>query len=265
MKFNILIILSALFMGLQTTSAQTLSADEIVKRINSRDDGNSVSRTLTMELTDKRGKKRIRVTQAFRKYYGSERRTVIFYTSPKNVKDTAFLLFDYKELDRDDDQWLYLPAMRKVRRISASDRGDYFLGTDLSYEDIKLESKVSAIDYNYRIKGEDNIDGHHCILMEAIPVNKKTVKELGYSRTELCVDDEIWISRRTQVWGPRGKNLKTIHARNIEKIQGIWSIGKFDVENHKTGHHTSFEFSNIEYKKGVDDRIFTQDAIRRGL
>jgi hypothetical protein len=104
--------------------------DTIAQRINARDEGESVSRDLKMEMTDKRGKTRIRETSGYRKYYGSDKKTIIIYRSPKNVKGTGFLTFDYADTQHDDDQWLYLPAMRKVRRISASDRGDYFLGTD---------------------------------------------------------------------------------------------------------------------------------------
>jgi hypothetical protein len=92
---------------------------EIAKRINARDEGEAVSRKLTMEMVDRRGKKRVRETRGYRKYFGTEKRTVIFYLQPKNVKGIGFMTYDYPDANRDDDQWLYLPAMRKVRRISA--------------------------------------------------------------------------------------------------------------------------------------------------
>ncbi|MBV1920171.1 MAG: MMPL family transporter, partial [Pseudomonadales bacterium] len=114
-----------------TTAPNNLlpSADVVIANINSVDDGKHATRNLTMTLTDKRGKKRVRETIGYRKYFGKEKRTILFYKKPTNVKGTAFLTFDYPETAKDDDQWLYLPALRKVRRISAADRGDYFLGT----------------------------------------------------------------------------------------------------------------------------------------
>ncbi|NOQ78357.1 MAG: Patched family protein, partial [Gammaproteobacteria bacterium] len=80
---------------------------DIAHQINARDEGVSVSRNLTMEMIDRRGKKRVRETRGFRKYYGDEKRTVIFYLKPRNVKKTAFLTYDYPQAEKDDDQWLY--------------------------------------------------------------------------------------------------------------------------------------------------------------
>jgi len=239
--------------------------DLIARNINSRDEGISVSRTLAMEMTDRHGKKRTRITKAYRKYFGSEKRTVIFYIEPKNVRDTAFLTWDYSDSDKDDDQWLYLPAMRKVRRISASDRGDYFLGTDLTYEDIKLETRVSIPDYRRKTIGEDEQDGHHCFLVEAIPVSNNVADELGYGKVEQCVDDEIWIVRRSRFWDTNGNLLKIVSIGDIRKVQGIWTQHEIEVENKKTGHSTKFIFSDVNYKAGVPDDLFTQNALRRGL
>lgn len=241
------------------------SGDMIAQQVNARDEGQAVSRTVMMEMIDRRDKKRVRKTRAFRKYYGEEKRSVIFYLKPKNVKDTAFLTYDYPKVKVDDDQWLYLPAMRKVRRISASDRGDYFLGTDFTYEDIKLETKISIEDYTRKTIGEDEVDGHHCYIVESKSVDEETAKELGYGRIEQCVDNEIWMIRRSQFWDARGKQLKTLYAKDIRQVQGIWTQHRLEIENHKTGHRTFFTFSEIDYAEGVADNVFTQNAIRRGL
>ena len=262
------IILNAVIFStsLSAVSAVELpGGDEIANHINSRDEGVAVSRLLKMEMTDRHGKVRIRETRAFRKYFGDEKRTVIFYLKPKNIKDTAFLTYDYADKEKDDDQWLYLPAMRKVRRISASDRGDYFLGTDLSYEDIKLETRVSIKDYTRKTIGEDEVDGFHCYVVEETTIDENTAEELGHLRRESCVDDTIWIVRRSHFWDLQNKPLKTTYFRDISKVQGIWTAHKIEVENHKTGHHTIFTFSDVDYNEGVKDRVFTQNALKRGL
>ena len=246
-------------------SANLPTGNDVAKYINERDEGVSVSRLLTMEMTDKRGKKRVRETQGFRKYYGDEKRTVIFYLSPKNIKDTAFLTYDYPAADQDDDQWLYLPAMRKVRRISASDRGDYFLGTDFTFEDIKLETRVSTKDYTFKTVGEREIDGKHCIVLESTPKSQEIAKELGYSKVEQCIDDEIWMARQSKMWDVKGKLLKTIHVSDISKIDDLWTTHSMVVENHKTGHSTKFTFSDVSYEKSVPDSLFTRNSIKRGL
>ena len=246
-------------------SAELPAGDIIAQNINARDEGIAVSRKLKMEMTDRRGKTRVRETRAFRKYYGDEKRTAIFYLKPKNIKDTAFLTYDYVDKERDDDQWLYLPAMRKVRRISASDRGDYFLGTDLSYEDIKLETRVSLKDYTRKTIGEDEVDGVHCYVVDETVIDNETAEELGHIRRESCVDDIIWMTRRSKFWDLQNNLLKTTRFKDVSKVQGIWTAHIIEVENHKTGHHTVFTFSDVNYNEGVKDSVFTQNALKRGL
>ena len=247
-------------------AAETLPAgEEIARRINARDEGEVVSRFVTMAMTDRSGTQRVRETKSFRKYFGKEKRTVIFYLSPANIKDTAFLTYDYPEADRDDDQWLYLPAVRKVRRISASDRGDYFLGTDFTYEDIRKETKVGIEDYSWKTLAEETIDGHRCFLVEEIPVNEKTAKELGYSKVQSWVDAEIWMVRQAKYWDVAGNLLKTTQFKEIQPIQHIWTAHQIISENHKTGHKTLFTFKDVDYGQRVKDELFTEDGLRRGF
>jgi hypothetical protein len=189
---------------------------------------------------------------------------VLFYQSPTNVKGTGFLTYDYPEADTDDDQWLYLPALRKVRRISSSDRGDYFLGTDFSYEDIKKESRIATEDYTFTTLGTEEVDAQLTYLVEGIPVDSETAKELGYSRVLWRIDPEIWMSRKTEMWDVNGNPLKTVRNENIENVQGIWTSLRLSAVNHKTGHSTIFTFSDVDYHAPVDDSMFEQRSLRRG-
>ena len=123
-----------------------------------------VTRKLTMRLSNSRGKTRTRETHGYRKYYGDEKRTVLFYDSPSSTRGTGLLSIDHGD-GSDNDQWLYLPAARKIRRISASDRGDYFLGTDFTFEDVDNEGKLELGDYRRRTVGVEEVDGHHCYVL----------------------------------------------------------------------------------------------------
>ena len=237
-----------------------LSGQEVAERINARDEGIQVSRNLQMDLIDKRGHKRTRKTRSFRKYFGEEKRTVLFYLEPRNVRDTAFLTWDHAEPDREDDQWLYLPALRKARRISASDRGDYFLGTDLTFEDIKLETKVGLPDYRYELVEQTDC----CHVLEATPIDERTSQELGYTRVRLQVDSEIWMVRKADYWNLQGEPLKTVEIRDIRQVDGIWTPHVVDVLNHENGHRSVFTFSDVDYTTPVDDDLFTERALRRG-
>ena len=243
-----------------------LSANDIVRRVNGMDDGEHVRRKLTMVLTDRRGKQRVRETVGYRKYFGEEKRTILFYTGPSNVRDTGFLTYDYPaQQNRDDDQWLYLPALRKVRRISSSDRGDYFLGTDFTYEDIKKEGRLEPADFNYTILAHHSENGITTYHLEATPKNTTIAKELGYGRTELWINSESWLVVKAEFWDLRGKPLKALIAKDVRLVDGIWTRHQLTMSNHKTGHTSVFTFSEVDYQTPVDDQVFNQRSLKRGL
>lgn len=242
------------------------TSDWLVEKVNSRDDGEFVTRTLTMTLTDRHGKQRVRETRGFRKYYGEDKYSVLFYVSPTNVKDTAFLTYDYPQTEeRDDDQWLYLPALRKVRRISASDRGDNFLGTDFSYEDIKKEGRLEPADFAYKILSKETSDDRTVFHVEGLPHNDEIAEELGYGRTELWIDSATWMVTKARFWDVQGNDLKSLKVEDIRPVDGILTRHKMIMENQKTGHRSVFTFSDVDYKTPVDDQRFRQRSLARGL
>jgi outer membrane lipoprotein-sorting protein len=109
------------------------------------------------------------------------------------------------------------------------------------------------------------VDGHQCYVIESVPVDDNTAKELGYSKTTAWVDSKIWIVRKGMFWDIAGNKLKTVTVEDIERIQGIWTPRAFHVVNHKTGHRSHFTFSNINYSTPIDDNVFTEQALLRGL
>jgi uncharacterized protein len=254
--------------GLKSTSLSEvlvpLTADQLVARVNGVDDSEVVTRKLSMQLVDRRGKERVRDTVVYRKYYGQEMRTIVFYQSPANVRNTSFLTWDYPEADRDDDQWLYLPALRKVRRISAADRGDYFMGTDFTYEDIKLDGKLSISDYEYSLmeNPEDTEQGH--FKLAATARDEETARELGYSRIDFWIDPSSWLVVRGEFTDNKGNLLKIMRVTQSAPVDGIWTRQRIEVENQKSGHRTIFSFSDIDYTTPVDDELFSKRAMERG-
>ncbi len=241
------------------------SGDEIARRVDERDEGTVVYRVLKIELIDRRGKRRTRITRGYRKDYGDEKRTILYFDRPRNVKGTALLTYDYRDPKREDDQWLYLPAMRKVRRISAADRGDYFLGTDFTYEDIKNETKGAIEDFDWKTIKEEKIEGKRHYVVDTVPINETVRKELGYGRVRRWVDAEIWMVRKAEYRDVNGNPLKSIRAFEIQEIQQIWTAHRLEAHNHKTGHRTIFTFSDIDYSTDVAADVFTRRALRRGL
>ena len=259
------LVLSLPALGLEAALDGGLpEGDEVARRINARDDGQSVSRKIVMELSEKSGKTRVRVTRSYRKEFGAERRMVILYDEPRNLEGTAFLTYDYPQAGVDDDQWLYLPALRKTRRIAGADRGDSFMGTDFSYDDMKQETRVSLDEFRRETLAIEDVDGRSLLKVEGVPANDQIAEDLGYGRVLSWVDQEIWMIRKSQFWDTRGRLLKTVYFRDIQIVDGIWTPHRLEAENHITGHRTLFTVSEVDYKSKVSDRLFRREALGRG-
>lgn len=241
-----------------------LTANEIVAKVNAVPDGEYVTQTLSMDTTDRHGQTRSQETINYRKHFGEDKKTILFFLQPSNVRGTGFLIWNYGSAEQQDDQWLYLPALRKVRRVSAADRGDYFLGTDFTYEDMKLEGKFEPADYNFELAGEEELDGVNALKVVGIPKNDEIARELGYSKTVSWVDSGNWMLLKADFYGLKGKLLKTMTASDIAEIDGIWTRHSLMMENHQTGHSTEFTFSDVDYVSPVDDSLFTQQTLARG-
>ena len=242
-----------------------LTGHQIIERVNARDDGRQVTRRFAFELTDRAGVTRLERAISYRKYFGAEKRSVLFYEEPTNIRGTGFLTFDYPDPSVDDDQWLYLPALRRVRRISAADRGGYFLGTDFSYEEIKKEQKVEITDFTFDAQDFETVDGHQTRVVAATSVSDEIADEIGYSRIVYRVDPAIWMSRYSDYYDLNGNHLKTIRLIGVETIDGIITATEITCVHHRTGHSTRLVTSDVDYDAPVRDRLFTQDSLRRGL
>ena len=243
-----------------------IDAHQVAVNADERDDGDDAISELEMILINKKGQERIRKVQTFRKDYDDDpeldTKTVMFFMEPADVKDTGFLTWSYKDDDKDDDQWLYLPALKKVRRISSSKKADYFMGTDFSYSDM---GDRNVEDYTYKHLGTEEIDGAECYHIEALPKDEDTIKETGYSRSEMWIRPDIWVMMKAKFYDKKGKFLKELTASNIEQIDGIWTIGKMHMVNDQNNHQTIFNFSNMTYNTGIDDDVFSQRRITKGV
>ena len=130
-----------------SVQAKDLTAREIMQQVYDRDDGNNAITEMEMVLVDKNGNKRVRNVKSFRRDAGKDgedTQSIMFFVTPADVKDTGFLTYDYDDDAKDDDQWLYLPALKKTKRIASSDKSSSFMGTDFTYSDGYI--KISMTD-----------------------------------------------------------------------------------------------------------------------
>ncbi|TDI60671.1 MAG: outer membrane lipoprotein-sorting protein [Alphaproteobacteria bacterium] len=246
----------------QSDLTTELTADQIVEKVNQRDEGEHLTRDIKMILTDRKDRVRVRLAKGYRLDTTGERRALIAFKEPSNIKDTAFLTYDYHEVGKVDQQWLYLPKLRKSRRVSGAERGEYFLGTDFTFEDLKMEGRISAVDYNFTLVEDPEAEANS-ITVEGIPISTAVSRELGYGRIRVDVDPTNWMILSYRMLGVKGKPLKQLHFLDVQQVDGIWTIGVIDVENFKTRHKTRFEFSNISFTTPVNEALMDQRNLSR--
>jgi len=260
-KLSLLMFSAALLLAAPAYSNE-MTGLEIMKLVDARDDGDDLIQHMKQRLIDRRGNVREREMISLRKDYGKDSKSITYFLAPSNVRDTALLTWDYDGIEKDDDQWLYLPALKKVRRISSSDRGDYFMGTDFTFEDIKQTPELE--DYNWTLTGSELIDGHDMWIVEGKPKTDALKKNLGYSNTRYTIRKDINMYVRVDFWDRKGKELKHLVSDEIKQIDGVWTAMKGTMTNVQSDHRTELTFDEQRYNTGLSDRTFSERMLKRG-
>lgn len=241
------------------------AGEEIARNVAARPEGDAATRLLRITLTNKRGKSKERRAVLLSRKNEDARFTRLTYTSPKGIRDTAFLSHDFTDAAKSDSRWFYMPSLRKERRVPASDRGDYFIGTDFTYEDIQSELKFNLDDYHFDYVDVLQEDGRVRHRITGEPVTPSVARELGYGGFEAVVDEATWMPVTIEFNDPAGELLKTVQVRDVQKIDGLWTAMHISAVNHQTGHTTEFVFETVEYAEELDLQLFQSAGLARGL
>lgn len=258
-------LLSLLLFFAAPLQAGDLSAREIMQKVDDRNDGDNRSAEMTMTLIDKKGSKRVRKIRSFDKDKGEDKMRIMFFLSPADVKDTAFLTYDYDAYEKDDDQWLYLPALRKTKRIASSDKSGSFMGSDFNYADMTRKNLDA---YDFKIVKEQEVRGHKTWLIEALPRTKEEMEETGYKKSMAFVRQDNFVIVRAVHWTLEGNRLKYQDVPGLELIDGVWTITRMTMTTKKgkaTLHKTELDFSNIKYNQELGEDMFTVRRLEKGL
>ena len=240
-------------------------AREIMTMVENRDDGDNRTAELEMILIDKNGKKRKRRLRSFVKDFGKDTYQLLFFIEPADVKNTGFLTYDYDDPDRDDDQWLYLPALRKTKRIASSDKSGSFMGSDFTYSDM---TSRDIEDYDFRLLKEGEVRGKKVWIIESVPRERKTVNETGYTKSVVFVRQDNYVVVRAVHWVKDGNKLKYLDVKKLERIDGIWvgvEIHMTTKKGKKVLHKTILRNRNVRFNQDLDKGIFTTRRLEKGL
>jgi hypothetical protein len=265
MKRFSLILASLLAFAAAQPVLAAMSAREIMQAVDDRDDGDNRVADMKMVLIDKNGDTRTREIRSYDKEKGEDKQRIMFFLSPADVKDTAFLTYDYDAYEADDDQWLYLPALRKSKRIASSDKSGSFMGSDFSYADMTRKNLDA---YDFKIMKEDMVRGDKVWLIESLPKTDKEIEETGYTKSVLFVRQDNFVVVRAVHWVKEGDRLKYLDVTGLEQVDGIWTILEMNMTTKKgqaTLHKTELSFSNVHYDQPLDEQMFTLRRLEKGL
>lgn len=260
-----MLLKTLLTLTLTLSSLFAITANELAQKVHDRDDGDNIISNMKMILIDKNKKQRVRDLKTFTKNKGDDTLKLLFFLTPADVKNTAFLTYDYEDSNKDDDQWLYLPELRKVKRIASSDKSSSFMGSDFTYSDM---TSRNVEDYNYKIMKEPIVKGHKTWQMLVTPKSQKTVDETGYTKSIVFIRQDNFVIIQALNYVKAGNKLKYMMVKNLEKIDGIWTAKEIQMvtkKGRKMLHKTIFKFSNVRYNQNLDESLFTTRTIERGI
>lgn len=217
----------------------------------------------TMTLTNDKGQQRVRKTQGVSALQpnGIDSKVMIRFLFPGDVQGTAYLQIQHH--DGDDDMWIYLPALKKVRRLVANNKKDSFVGSDFSYGDILLP----VVDtYRHTLLRTEPLDGEECYVIESVPATEQIKKDYGYLKKISWIRTTNFMEKKVEYFDPNGRHLKTQvvpEVREMDPKKHKWWATRREVVNHQTGHSTLLVFDSLNAEQQIQEDFFTTRYLQR--
>ena len=231
---------------------------QIARDARKQDEGfGNFTAGMTMVLRNKKGQESVRQVRV--KVLEAENdgnKSLFVFDQPRDARGTALLIHGHK--DRSDDQWLYLPALKRVKRISSSNRSGSFMGSEFTYEDMTVQ-EVEKFTYRY-LRDEPCGDGLDCVVTERIPVEKGSV----YRRQLVWRDKSALRVWKVEYYDRKDAHLKTLTLGEYRQyLDRYWRAGSMAMVNHLTGKSTDLVWTDYQFGTDIDDRDFTRTGLRR--
>lgn len=254
-------ILPALLLCLLSFNASAETPEEkgsaIAAEADLRDSGFSdYTNDVKMILKNKQGQESVReIRSQTLEVENDGDKSLTIFDEPRDVQGTALLSFTHKT--GPDDQWLYLPALKRVKRISSDNKSGPFMGSEFAYEDITSQEVDK---YTYKYLRDDKLDSMDVFVFERYPKDKNS----GYTRQVVWLDKEHYKERKIEFYDRKNSLLKTLLFSDYQQYKDkFWRAHEMNMENHQTGKSTRLLQSNYQFGVGLTDRDFDQNSLKR--
>lgn len=243
--------------------AAALSADEVMQRNHQATRLDSSISEATFRLVSPSGQERVRKTFGATRLRadGVSNRRLVRFLSPSDTRNTATLLLENAQ--GDDEIWVYLPALKKARRLAASNKKSSFVGTDLSYGDM---SGHKPADWTHRLLRNDSLGGVGVYVVESAPKTPEVAADSGYARRISWVARDSFAALKVEFFDPAGAPLKTVESsewKQVDAARHKWQAMQVKVSNQQTGHTTHIHIDRFEANVPVADEVFSVRSIEK--
>lgn len=216
--------------------------------------GDDMRAQVSMRLINPQGKERKRDMTMLRKNLpGDEQRYFIYFHAPADVKGTALMVWKY--LEREDDRWIFIPAIKLVRRIAADDKRSSFVGSDFTYEDVSGRNVADEVHALLRV---EELNGRPTYVSESHPKEKT-----DYVRRLSWIDRERWLPLQEEYFDIRDERLRLFTADEVKEVQGHWTVTRRVMNDVRSGHRTEVVFHGVQYGIGLTEDLFSERYLRR--
>ena len=231
---------------------------DIAREAARRDDGFSdYTADMTMVLRNKQGKESRRAIRSRTlEVQDDGDKSLSIFDTPRDVKGTAFLTFSHKK--GDDEQWLYLPALKRVKRINSRNKSGSFMGSEFAYEDIASQEVEK---YTYKHLREEMYQGQNCFVGESYPVDQKNS---GYTKRISWLDTAEYRLLKVEFYDRKQSLQKTLTVSGYQQYLGkYWRPDSMEMVNHQTGKSTTLTWKNYRFQTGLTDKDFNSTSLKR--
>ena len=215
--------------------------------------------TQTLKLTNKAGAvKERKLVRWVLRGAGDLEKILVRFTAPRDVENTGLLVWEAK--DGNDDQWLYLPALKKPKRIAASGKKNRFMGTDFSFEDLQPEALAL---HTYTLAGSETVDGQECFVVEAVPTGRRA-EDSGYGKRRLWIRKDNHATIKREYYDKQGVLEKVESLRKLASVKGtVWRPGEIEMQDVRNGTRTVLVIEGRVIDRGLKEDFFTEAELTR--
>jgi len=251
-------IISTFLLGIFSQSFSQ-DAREISNKANKIIEFESMEMVTTLNIHDNRGNTRVRQVAIATKKFGETTKTMMRFLSPPDVKGTAMLIYDNE--DKADDMWVYLPSLRRVRRIVSSERGNSFMGSEFTNADM---TRPNMDDFTHKLLGSENFNGKDCWKLEMTCKSEDIEDQYGYYKRVSYIDKETHLTQKSELFDSNGKLFKILNLKDYRKQpNGRYFAFSMEMQNVLTNRRSEMIVNKFQLGSNLDENSFSTASLEK--